>query len=247
MMTSRALTEYVVLDIEGSRVTTNKFAQADAQVRPQQAHRGWLLGGQSEPIRSTSSHASRAGYPCRPAVLPATDWLGCTCTRLLPAETSMRAGRIGCKIRPVPLGNALDAELILVCTCRWPARPTWAPTTRPTSCAPTWVTCCMQGTPLSGERLSTAASCSLYRDPAAVRQVARKSAGLDAVFCCPLTEMPSCSLTAPFSASLLPVLASRVPSLRPAFPVQQLMCARRCQSCMSATNPVRSCMAALVT
>lgn len=50
MMTSRALTEYVVLDIEGSGLTTNKFAQADAQVSPHKLSvAGCLSAGPSQP------------------------------------------------------------------------------------------------------------------------------------------------------------------------------------------------------
>ena len=62
-----------------------------------------------------------------------------------------------------------DKELILGAPCRWHARQTWAPTTRPTLCAHTWATCCMQGTQLSGEPLSRAASGALppRRHPAA--------------------------------------------------------------------------------
>ena len=53
MMTSRALTEYVVLDIEGSGLTTNKFAQADAQVSSPRPHSLLAAWG---PVQTNQQH-----------------------------------------------------------------------------------------------------------------------------------------------------------------------------------------------
>ena len=106
MMTSRALTEYVVLDIEGSGPTTNKFAQADAQVSPHQAHSCWLLVGHYKPTSSSiSSQASRLGHSLQPGVLPAYRLAKlCMYEGCCQHSPVCVLGVSGCNIRPVPLG-----------------------------------------------------------------------------------------------------------------------------------------------
>ena len=107
-MTSRALTEYVVLDIEGSGVTTNKFAQADAQVSRHTSSQLLAFWG---PVKACQQHVLTG------AQVRATRQAS-SAARLQPGQAVHARGCcqqspvsvltvFGCKIWPVPLMNAL--------------------------------------------------------------------------------------------------------------------------------------------